>query len=283
MARRNSSINDIGQPIQQAAAHPWVERLSRLGYAAKGLVYFVIGLLALQAAIGTGGETTDQNGALQAIVTQPFGKFLLAIVALGLMGYVLWRVVQTAIDPEHAGQRPDAKQVAQRLGYAFSAIAYAGLAITAVKMILGTNQSGSNATQDWTARFLAQPFGQWLVGLAGVVAVAVGVSYLYEAYKAKFRHQLNLGAMGPKEQMWAIRLGRFGIAARGIVFAIIGFFLVLAAVRSNPSKAKGLGDALAALAQQPFGPWLLGLVALGLMAYSVYSLVEARYRRLGNA
>ncbi|MBD2463745.1 DUF1206 domain-containing protein [Oscillatoria sp. FACHB-1407] len=284
MVRHNLPPNNLEQSAHQTVSHPWFERLSRLGYAAKGIVYFVVGLLALQAAIGSGSQPTDTNGALEAIVAQPFGKFLLGIVAIGLIGYVLWRIAQAVLDPEHSGQQTSAKQVAQRIGYAFSAAAYTGLAATAVKLILGTGNGGDgNATQDWTARFLSQPFGQWLVGLAGLITIGVGISYLYEAYKAKFRQHLNLNAMTPKERTWAMRAGRFGIAARGVVFGIIGIFLIQAAIRSNPNEAKGLGNALAALAQQPFGPWLLGLVALGLIAYSIYSLVEARYRKLGNA
>ncbi|HAX76270.1 MAG TPA: hypothetical protein DCY88_10625, partial [Cyanobacteria bacterium UBA11372] len=121
---------------------------------------------------------------------------------------------------------------------------------------------------------------RWLVGLAGVIAIGVGFSYLYEAYKAKFRRHLKLSQMSRAEQTWAVRLGRFGIAARGIVFGIIGLFLIQAAKQSDASQAKGFGEALAILAQQPAGPWLLGIVALGLIAYGIYSLVEARYRQI---
>lgn len=283
MTRRNLPNNPVQQPLRQATTNPWFERLARLGFAAKGAVYFVIGLLAAQAAFGAGGKTTDTQGALQTIVTQPFGKFLLAIVAIGMIGYVLWRIVQTVFDPEHAGEELNGKRIAQRLGYAFSAVAYTGLAFTAIKLILGTG-GGNNgdSTQDWTARLLAQPLGQWLVGLAGVIAIGVGISYLYQAYTAKFQRHFKQHQMSPSEQTWAKRAGQFGIAARGIVFGIIGIFLILAAIRSDASQARGLGGALAALAQQPFGPWLLGLVALGFIAYSIYSLIEARYRQIAR-
>lgn len=280
MTRHNSPGNPVRQPLQQATTSPWFERLARLGFAAKGAVYFVVGLLAAQAAVGVGGQTTDSEGALQAIVTQPFGKFLLSIVALGILGYVLWRVVEAIFDPEHAGEELNAKRIAKRLGYAFSALVYAGLAFTAVKLILGTGGGGGDSTQDWTARFLAQPFGQWLVGLGGLIVVGVGLSYFYQAYTAKFQRKFKQHQMSPTEQKWAKRVGQFGIAARGIVFTIIGIFLILAAIQSDASQARGLGGALAALAQQPFGPWLLGLVALGLIAYSIYSLIEARYRQI---
>ncbi|MGI0488755.1 DUF1206 domain-containing protein [Pantanalinema rosaneae CENA516] len=280
MSHRNSSLSDLQQPVRQAAAHPWVERLARLGYAAKGMVYFVVGLLAAQAAFTTGGRTTDPNGALETIIDQPFGQFLLVIILIGLIGYALWRFVQTLVDPEHSGESLDAKRIAQRLGYAFSAIAYTGLAWTAVKLLMGESGEHGDSTRDWTARSMAQPFGRWLVGLAGLVVIGVGVSYLYQAYKAKFQRHFKLHEMSQTQRQWAKRLGQFGIAARGVVFGIIGLFLVLAALRANSNEARGLGGALTALAEQPFGAWLLGVVALGLMAYSVYSIIEARYRQL---
>lgn len=280
MTRHNSPLSDLQQPARRAAAHPWVEKLARFGFAAKGFVYFVVGLLAAQAALGVGGRTTDTSGALNTIVSQPFGKFLLALVTVGLVGYALWRFVELIFDPEHSGERTEAKHIAQRIGYGFSAIAYSGLALTAVRLIMGNASSSGDSTQDWTARFMAQPFGRWLVGLAGVVVVAVGLSYLYQAYKAKFQRHFNLHQMGDTERRWVKWLGQFGIAARGVVFSIIGLFLLLAALRQNANEARGLGGALAALAAQPFGPWLLGIVALGLIAYSLYSLIEARYRQI---
>lgn len=281
MNKSNLPTN-IQRPARQAVANPAFERLARLGFAAKGVVYFIVGLLAAQAAFGAGGRTTDTRGALQAIVSQPFGKFLLTILTVGLIGYALWRLAEAIFDPEHSGQANDTKRVIKRLGYAFSAVAYGALAWTAIRLIIGSGGGSGNSTQDWTARLLAQPFGQWLVGLIGVIVISVGISYLYEAYKAKFRRHFKLQEMSANERTWAIRAGRFGIAARGIVFAIIGIFFVQAARHSDASEAKGLGEALAVLAQQPFGPWILGLVALGLIAYGIYSLVEARYRRINN-
>ncbi|MEB3178272.1 MAG: DUF1206 domain-containing protein [Nostocaceae cyanobacterium] len=283
MTQHNSPSDSMTKPVRQAVSHPWFERLARLGYASKGLVYFIVGFLAAQAAFGSGGRTTDTSGALTTIVTQPFGKFLLFLVTIGIIGYALWRFVQAILDPEHKGQKMDAKQIIQRLGYAVSAFSYTGLALTAIKLILGSGGGESNSTQDWTARLLAQPFGQWLVGAVGIIVISVGISYFYQAYKAKFRRHFKLHQMSTTEQTWAMRLGRFGIAARGVVFSIIGIFLVQAARHSNASEAKGLGGALAALTYQPYGPWILGLVALGLIAYGIYSVVEARYRRIATS
>ncbi|MEG4248047.1 DUF1206 domain-containing protein [Microcoleus sp. Pol10D4] len=280
MKRDNSPTDNIKQSIRQAASHAWFERLARLGYASKGLVYFIVGFLAAQAVFSMGGRTTDTSGALSEIVSQPFGKFLLFLVTIGIIGYALWRIVQTILDPEHQGQKMDAKRIAQRIGYALSALAYAGLALTAVKLIMGSGGGNSNTTQDLTAQILAQPFGQWLVGLAGSIVIGVGFSYFYEAYKAKFRRHFKLDEMSQTEQTWATRLGRFGIAARGVVFVIIGFFLIQAARLSDASQTKGLGDVLGILAQQPFSPVILALVPLGLIAYGIYSVIEARYRRI---
>lgn len=282
MTPRDRLPENIKQPVQQVVSHPWVERLARLGYAAKGVVYFVVGLLAALKAFGSGGRTTGTSGALKTIVTQPFGKFLLSIVALGLIGYALWRLVQSILDPEHVGREMNAKLIAQRLGYAFSAFAYAGLAVTSVKLIMGSDGGESSLIEDWTSLLLVQPFGQWLVGLVGAIVISVGAYYVYEAYEGKFRRKLKLHEMTSTQRIWATFAGRFGIASRGVVFGIIGIFLIQAARLSEASKTKGLDGALAILAQQPFGAWILGVVALGLIAYGVYSTIQARYWSINN-
>lgn len=258
----------------------WVERLARLGYLAKGIVYAIVGILAVQAALGTGGQTTDTKGALGAIAAQPFGKFLLVLLVIGLIGYVVWRFIQAIKDPEH--KRNDPQSLARRIGSAISGLIYAGLALSAIRLIMGSGggSSGASSQQDWTARLLSQPFGQWLVGLIGAFIVGFGFYQLYIAYKAKFRKEMKLREMSPTEETWATRLGRFGEAARGIVFIIIGFFLLQAARQSDASQVRGLDGALQALAQQPYGPWLLGIVALGLVAYGIHMGVQARYRRI---
>ncbi|HCF27565.1 MAG TPA: hypothetical protein DEV81_10290 [Cyanobacteria bacterium UBA11049] len=256
----------------------WVERLARFGYAAKGVVYGIVGLLAAQAAFGTGGQTTDTKGALQEIVRQPFGKVLLGVVAIGLFGYVLWQFVQAIKDPEHKGT--DTKGILQRIGYAISGIIYAGLALSAVRIISGSGGGNSNSTQDWTARLLSQPFGQWLVGTVGAFIIGLGFYQFYKAFTAKFRKKLNLSELSDTEQKWVKAITRFGLAARGVVFCLIGFFLIQAARMSDAGEAGGLGEALETLAQQPYGAWLLGIVALGLIAYGIYMVMQARYRRI---
>ncbi|MBZ8180437.1 DUF1206 domain-containing protein [Oscillatoria salina] len=258
----------------------WVEKLARFGYAAKGVVYAIVGILAVMAAFSAGGKTTGTKGALQTIAAQPFGQFLLVLVAIGLCGYVLWRFVEAIKDPDNKGT--DAKGIAARLGYVGSGILYAGLAFNAALLAMGSSQGGGSgdSTQDWTAKVMQQPFGRWLVGIGGAIAIGVGFYMLYKAYSVKFRKKLNLSELNLEQEKWAVRISRFGLAAKGVVLTMIGFFLLQAAYQYDPSEARGLDGALQTLAQQPFGKFLLGIVALGLVAYGIYMWVEARYRRI---
>jgi hypothetical protein len=282
ISEAKAGAQEVQAAAQTAAvqAIPWVEKLARFGYVAKGVVYTIIGLLALQLALGQGGEATGPEGALSAIGEQPFGRTLLAIMAAGLLAYALWRFVQAAVDPERKGK--DAKGLAQRAGYVASGITYGALGLLAGRMALGQagGGDGGQAQQDWTARLLAQPLGVWLVALVGLVVIGIGLYQLYYGASGKFRKELKLHEMSSTETTWATRSGKLGYAARGVVYAMIGGFFVLAALRSNPQEAGGFGQALAELARQPYGPWLLGAVALGVFCYGLYSFVQARYRRI---
>lgn len=272
------------QQARNAANSSWARGLARLGYAARGIVYILIGGLAAAVAFGAGGETTDNKGAIEAIHEQPFGKFLLGAVAIGLIGYVLWSFIRAAFDADNKGSDP--KGILTRLSYAISGVIYTGLAIAALQLVLGTGSTGQNSdatAQDWTARLLNLPFGVALVILGGLLMLGVGGYQFYQAYKAKFKEEFDLSEMDAKWQKGVERLGRFGHAARGVVFGLIGLFLIIAAIRHNPDEAKGLGGALQELTRQPFGPFLLGVVALGLVAFGLYSLALARFRRLGTA
>ncbi len=275
------AVKDSVEPAVRQAG-PWVERCARIGYAAKGVVYVIIGMLALQAAFTSGGKTTGSEGALGTIVEQPFGRVLLGLVGVGLAGYALWRFVAAAIDAENEGK--DAKGIAKRVGSVISGIAYAVLAYTAFQIIGGTaggdaGGGGDSGRQDWTARLLAVPFGQLLTGLVGAVVIGSGLKQIAKGAKGDFSKELQLGDVPPAQQKLVVSIGRVGYIARGIVFAIMGGFLISAAMNADPKRAKGLGSALDLLAQQPYGPWVLGVVAAGLVAYGVFMIVEARYRR----
>lgn len=268
-----------GQAVEDVARSPWVEWLARFGYAARGVVYGLVGILALKTAFGAGGATTDTQGAVQAIAQQ--SRFLLILVAIGLFGYALWRFVQAVIDPEHKGTDP--KGLAQRGAMVASGIAYSTLALAATRIASGSQSAaadGGGGTQGMTANLMAQPFGRWLVALAGIAVIVSGLYQIAEGWKEKFRRRLQLDELPPELQHRVVQTGKLGLLSRGFVFLMIGMFLIVAAWKADPTEARGLGGALATLAQQPYGPWLLGLVALGLLAFGIYSLVESRYRRI---
>ncbi len=266
-------------PQDKREAIRWVVWLGRFGYAVKGVVYTIIGGLALQVAIGTGGQTTGPSGALGTIANQPFGQALLLLVGGGLFAYMSWRFVQAWVDPEQEGN--GAKGIVKRIGYAISGLIYGFLGVEAVRITLGSSSGGGGSeeqAQNWTATLLAQPFGQWLVAIVGAILIGVGGYQLYRGYSAKFQSKLKQHEMSSTERTWSIRSGRVGFAARGVVYAIMGWFLIQAALTYNPEQAGGIGRALRELAQQPYGPWLLGLVALGLVAYGFFCFILARYR-----
>lgn len=263
-------------------AAPWVETLARMGYAAKGVVYLLVGGIAARAAVGSGERVEGSRGALRTLLEQPFGRFLLGLMALGLAGYALWRFVQAALDPE--GKGSGGGGLAKRAGYAVSGAIHAGLALAALRMATGGGGGqGGDSTDHWTAVLMRQPLGRWLVAAVGLGIMGYGAYALYRAYAVKLDRQLDLSRMGPAAREWAVRSGRAGIAARGVVFLVMGYFLLRAALRYDPAEARGLDGALRALQQQSYGPWILGVVALGLLGYGVYQLVEARYRRIRPA
>jgi hypothetical protein len=287
--RSDSTIpNDIrgaNRMTRNAATGKWMTGFARVGYAAKGVVYLIIGFLAAKLAIGQGGAATDQRGALHTIYDQPSGKFLLIVVAIGLLAFTLWSFIQAIYDTE--GQGSKAKGIIARIGYAAVGIAYAALAFGAYQIATSTGSGGkssSTSTQDATAKLLQLPFGVPLVVIVGLIVLGVAFYLFAKAYNAKFQNTLNLATLSAQVKKALIFLGRLGYGALGVVFTIIGFFMIVAAVQFNPQQAKGLDTALGELLQlRPFGQVLLGIVAIGLIAYGVYSFVEARYRRLGRA
>lgn len=251
--------------------------LARGGYGARGMVYCVIGLLALLAALGRGGETGDSRGALRFVLDGPLGPLLVGLVALGLSGFALWRIVESLTDADRRGTGGQALVV--RAAHLVSALAYGGLAVTAASLAfgLGRASAGGDGVQDGTAWLLGQPFGPWLVGLAGLAVIGAGIGYGVKAWKGDVTDRL---ALPGGAERWARPVGRFGYAARGLVFLLIGGFVLTAAWTQASSDAKGLSGAFEALRDQPFGWALLAIVALGHFAFGAFGLIQARYRRI---
>ncbi|HEV2149124.1 MAG TPA: DUF1206 domain-containing protein [Longimicrobiaceae bacterium] len=266
-------------------AAPWIERLARFGYAAKGVVYAVVGGIAFDAAIGA-GRATGSRGALESMLGQPLGRVMLGLVAVGLAGYVVWKAVQAIMDPEHLGT--DAKGWFKRAAFALTAVIYAGLALAAARLALSGSSGGGGAGAEgdgsgpdrWVTMVMDKPLGRWAIAAVGVGIIAYGIYNLYKGYAAKLSEELDLSDLEPENRRRVIWTGRFGMAARGVVFGIVGWFLIMAALHYEPTEAMGLGGALRTLENQPYGPWLLGAVALGLVAYGLFYLVKARYRRI---
>ncbi|WP_028782451.1 DUF1206 domain-containing protein [Thalassobacillus devorans] len=257
---------------------PWIRRMARAGYMAKGLVYALIGVLAFMAAIGVGGKTTGTSGMFRSIAQVPAGNVILWLIGLGLILYIMWVLIKAFKDPQNEGS--DLKGMVTRTGYFVSGVIYGALAFKAFKIAINAG-SGSGGSQDTlSAKLLSQPFGAWILGAIGVITIGYGLFELIIGTTQKFLKNIRTIKMSDHEIRIARNAGTAGLTARGIVLGIIGFFIVRTAMTHNPSKAKGLDGALAEVAQKPFGQWLLGVVALGLILYGLYQIIRGRYEQM---
>jgi hypothetical protein len=260
---------------------PWIERMARVGFAAKALLYATIGVLAARAAIGAGGATTDSRGALVQVLEAPFGRVLLGIIALGLVGYGVWRLLSAATDAD--GRGSDAKGAALRITGAALSVIHLALAYTAMRLALGLSRGGgreNGKARDAAGEALEMPQGEWLVVAAGALIVGVGIYQLYRAWAAKLTKQLRLGELSEGARRTAVAVSRFGIAARGVVLVLIGVLTVMAGMNRRPD-VPGIAGALRTL--MAIGRWPLLAVAVGFIAYACYDLLQARYRRIRAA
>ena len=280
------SANDVKSTITNqgsraaAASAPNIERLARVGFASKALLYIVVGVLAVQASLGTGGQMTGTKGALREIVDHPFGKILLLIMAVGLLGYAVWRAIEGIADPE--GKGSDAKGLALRGSFVVRGIAHAFLAMQAFRIAMSHGGGGRDgaAAKQASSQAMHLPFGNWLVILGGVGVACFGLYQVYRAAESKLDKQLDFGRLRSEAGEWAVVISRFGIAARGVVFVMIGILLVTAGRHHNASLAGGIGEAFAALQRAPYGRIVLLVVALGMVAYGAYVAIQARYRHI---
>jgi hypothetical protein len=260
---------------EQAAQSVWVERAARAGHVAKGALYVVVALLALQIPLHLGGETTDRQGALRTIAQQPFGEVMLFALAAGLIGYAVWRFVQAFLDRDDEGT--GAKGLAKRASYLGRGLLYLAFAVLALALVVGWGSGGGNEQED-TARVFELPGGRLLVAVVGAGFLAAGVFNAYRSVTGKFRKHLRDHELGKAARGWMIVVGVLGHAARAVVFTLVGVFLLRAAWQYDAQEAIGLDGALRKVAQADYGGFLLGLVAVGLLAYGLFCFVQARYR-----
>ncbi|BAJ26372.1 MULTISPECIES: DUF1206 domain-containing protein [Kitasatospora] len=252
-----------------------VRAAGRSGFVARGVVYALVGVLALRIAFGTGGEDADRQGALHQVALRPFGAVLLWVLAAGFLGMALWRA-WTAVFGE-AGERKTGSRVLS----AGRAVFYASVAWGTAAYAAGSGGGSDSdaASRDWTATVLGWPGGRWLVGAAGLALAGVGVAIGVRALQRRFLRKLDTSGMRPRTRTAVTGTGVSGNLARGVLYAAAGAFAAVAAVRFDPGRAKGMDDTLRALATSPAGPWLLAVVAAGLVLYGVFSFLSARWRR----
>jgi len=279
--RSNVSIEGAGlrgearRHGDDAAESPWLGWLARAGLVARGVVYLIIGVLALKLALGDGGKATNQQGALKTIADGSFGKLLLILMAIGLGGYALWRLLRAAMG--HGAEQRDSGS--DRVAALASGIAYAILCVTAVK-ILADARTGSGTPKEATGGVLGWSGGTAIVAIAGIVLIGVALYQAYKGLAKKFCEDAKTGEMSESVRKGYTALGVFGHVARAVVFALVGYGLIKAAIDYDPDKAVGLDGALRELAHASYGPALLGLVAAGLVGFAAYSIADARYRKV---
>lgn len=270
--------NTAKRAANKADDAPWLEPLAQVGVASIGIVHLLLAWLALQVAFGLGGgsgQSTDNTGALKEIAEKPFGKVLLGIMAVGLFAYAVWQAISAAIG--YRSETDDKKRWFKRGGAALKAVIGLLLGLQAARLTLGSSQKSSSSKQeDWTAKLLDAPAGRVLVVIAGLIVLAYAAYLAYRGVKKKFLESLK---GNPGQSL--VRFGQAGYVARGVVFAIVGALIIVAGVKEQPEKARGLDGALKTLADQPFGTWLLALVALGLAAYGVFRVITARMTKAG--
>ncbi len=256
----------------------WVETFGRIGYAARGVVYLLVGFLAVQAAMSVQKAEAGTRSALEQVTELPFGQILLGIIAAGLVCHAGWRLVQAFMDTDDKGS--DTKGYIVRSAFVVIGIIYFGLAFSALRILFTNADQTGSSTTSWADWLLSQPFGQWLVAIVGAIILGVGLYQFFQAYSTKFTEQLKTSQMSEAVEKWGVRIGRIGYVARGIVFLIIGGFFIFAGWSSNAGKIKAFGDALHFVEKQPYGVWLLALVAFGLIAYGLFMFFMAKYRKM---
>jgi hypothetical protein len=252
--------------------------LARLGYASKALIYFIVGFLALSVALNRGGRVTDTSGALREILRQPFGMLLLYVLAVGLCGYALWRVLDAIFDPDRKGTEFGA--LVDRIGNVVRALIYGALGLEAFRLARGLRAPSGDETEMWASRIMHLPLGDWIIGIVGLIVMAYGASEIVTAAREKIGKLIDASVLPPSMRNSLLAIARFGVAARAAIIVVLGFFLVRAALQHDPSEAAGVRESMVELANVIEGRWMLIALAIGLIAYGVDQALHARCRRI---
>jgi hypothetical protein len=274
---RPSLVRDAQLGGEAVARRPEFAWLARAGLVARGVVYGIVGILALKLAIGSGGKATTQRGAMMTLAHEPFGQALLIATAVGLAGYATWRLVRAGVG--HGAEQNDS--AFQRVAGVASGLAYAALCVTALKILTGASSSGgSNSPKQTTGGVLNWTGGTVIVGVLGAIVIGVALFQGYKGVSKKFLKDSKTREMSREVKRAFTAIGVFGHLARMVVFGLIGYGLIKAAIGYDPHKAIGLDGALAKLSHYSYGPFLLGVVAAGLIGFALYSIADARYAKL---
>jgi hypothetical protein len=260
-----------------AEVKPWVKRIAQAGYVAKGIVYVLLGLLGFMAAFELNGKTNNQatqTGTLQYLKELPAGAILLLLLAIGLLCYSTWRVIQTFYNPNG-----EDKKWPKRLRYFFSGLAYLALAYTALRAVFQDSSGNGDQNQKLAGELMGQPLGQVLVGLAGLIFAAVGIYQIYYGLSEKYKKHVQELSLQSDQSSLLLRSGKIGYISRGIVWLVIAFLFIRAALHSSASEAGNTGKAFQFVENISFGSYLLGALGLGLIAYGVFNFIRARFER----
>lgn len=273
------TAHKVHQQAKKVVTNPWVERVARVGYVVRGIIYGTMGVLAVGLAIGVDSDTTDQRGSLALLGENIVGRVFLLVVVLSLVAYAGWGLIRAIYDPLHRGSDPPG--IASRIGFAWSGLNYAALAVFAAGLLLGgSTGGGGDSVQKMVAWALTLPAGGVIVIIAGVIGILGGLGQFVDAYKAGFRKDLKRNQMTRAQRVTVDSLGRFGMVARGVIFGIVGIFVLVAGLQRNADDAHSFGPAFAAVAREPLGHVLLAIVALGFIALGLHSWANARWVRM---
>ncbi|TMB43538.1 MAG: DUF1206 domain-containing protein [Chloroflexi bacterium] len=279
MATVQANANSVKHEAKRAAANPGLELLERLGYIVRGALYIAMGILALRIALSKpDGRAVDLTGSVVVLISNQFGKLLLLMIIVGLAAYSVWGLIRAFFDPLHRGSDPSG--YIERLGFVSSAISYALIVVFGFKILAGSGGGSTDSTRKAISSILEHPAGGSLTVLIGLIALGVGLGQFVEAYRAVFMRDLKGAEISDMTRRIVTGLGRFGMFARGVIFVIVGWFIVQAGLHHDPGKVQGFDGAFLFLLTQPFGHLVLGVVALGIVALGLHSLACARWVRL---